>query len=96
MAGNNSDFWGQTLEYGYKNKLGAKLPNEEFRSEKAYYANITDFFYDFRREPYFNARSAIRDQGECAASWAFSTVGNFLFIFCLVCIFINLIFKFNF
>jgi hypothetical protein len=35
-------------------------------------------FYDFHEDPkvrdYINKKS-IRDQGECAASWAFSTIG---------------------
>jgi hypothetical protein len=56
--------------------LGTKLPKRDQRS--------LDFedepqikHYDFRDENYILKRksSFIRDQGNCAASWAFSTIG---------------------
>ncbi len=69
-------FWEKTLEYGYKYKLGTQLPVREqrplFAEDKP--AKIS---YDFRDEPYMrNRRDLIRDQGNCAASWAFSTIGK--------------------
>ncbi len=75
-ASNYSFFLNKPLEYGYKTRLGTKLPKRDQRS--------LDFedepqikHYDFRDENYILKRksSFIRDQGNCAASWAFSTIG---------------------
>lgn len=75
QADNHSEFWGLTLEYGYSHKLGVKLPNAEFRNEKAYFANETEDSYDFRWE-HFVRSAPVWNQGECGASWAFSTAGE--------------------
>ena len=81
-AGNYSKWWGKTLKYGFKYQLGTKLGLEnrvkivfrdgredievpesyDFRND----ADVVDYLRDF----------PIRDQGECAASWAFSTIGK--------------------
>lgn len=77
-AGNHSAFWGKTLEHGYKHRLGTQLPNRVQRdyTNEANEKPIKDS-YDFRNEPYIQnsqRKNSIRDQGDCAASWAFSTV----------------------
>ena len=80
-ASNYSMFWGKTLDYGYKHRLGTKIPNREQRALEVDDKPIKDF-YDYRNEPFMvnNPRkNSIRDQGDCAASWAFSTLG----IFCI-------------
>lgn len=71
-------FWGKTLDYGYKNRLGTKIPNREQRALEVDDKPIKEF-YDYRNEPFMvnNPRkNNIRDQGNCGASWAFSTLGN--------------------
>ncbi len=80
-TGNYSFFWGKTLNYGYKHRLGTKLPKREQRSLQLDDSPIFDF-YDFRNEHYIvnNPRkNRIKDQGDCAASWAFSTIGTLIF-----------------
>lgn len=75
-ASNYSMFWGKTLEHGYKHRLGTKLPNREQRALVLDEKPIQES-YDFRQEPYMinsGRRDFIRDQGNCAASWAFSTI----------------------
>ena len=72
-------FWGKTLDYGYKHRLGTKIPTREQRALEVDDKPIKDF-YDYRNEAFMvnNPRkNSIRDQGDCAASWAFSTLGNF-------------------
>ena len=79
-ASNYSAFWGKTLEYGYKYRLGTNLQKmDEKKPEKRFDENIQiPELYDFRKDPKvkdYLRKSSIRDQGECAASWAFSTLG---------------------
>ena len=84
-AGNYTNFWGKKLDYGFARKLGTKLSTERQKP-----MNPRDYFkisdtnkaipetYDFRKDPEVKdslRTSPIRDQGECAASWAFSTIG---------------------
>jgi hypothetical protein len=71
-------FWGKTLDFGYKHRLGTKLPNREQRALVLDQKPIQTE-YDFRNEPFMvnnGRRDLIRDQGNCAASWAFSTIGS--------------------
>jgi hypothetical protein len=75
-ADNYSIFWGKTLEYGYKHRLGTKVPAQIQRPILIDPNPIQDR-YDFREEPFMVdnvRRDYIRDQGECAASWAFSAL----------------------
>lgn len=75
-ATNYSMFWGKTLDFGYKHRLGTKLPNREQRALVLDQKPIQTE-YDFRNEPFMvnnGRRDLIRDQGNCAASWAFSTI----------------------
>lgn len=70
-AANYSNFWGKPLDYGYKNKLGTKLPNREQRALQTDDKPLIDS-YDFRNEPFManmQRRDLIRDQGDCGASW---------------------------
>jgi hypothetical protein len=86
IAGNYSQFWGKPLSYGFNYKLGTKLPEQKQRALDPTTSLAADLFdqeipssYDFREDPdvqQFLRRRPIRDQGECNASWAFSTVGN--------------------
>ncbi len=76
-AGNYSFFWGKSLDYGYKHRLGTKLT---YREQRALQTDESPFIesYDFRNEEYIlnsPRKNRIRDQGECGASWAFSTIG---------------------
>ena len=71
--------WGKTLEFGYKYKLGTKVPIRKRALDKE--DEIEMKFYDFRSESYITKgqkKLKIKDQGNCAASWAFSTIGNIL------------------
>lgn len=80
-ASNYSMFWSKSLEYGYKHKLGTKIPTKVQRPLAIDAQPIQDS-YDFRQEPYManNLRKDyIRDQGECGASWAFSALGLIIF-----------------
>ena len=80
-AQNYSKFWGKAVEYGFKHKLGTLLPLHKQRPMSQSDAKIDskiilqtyDFRDDFEVKDYLNP---IRDQGDCAASWAFSTIGK--------------------
>ena len=84
MAGNYSQFWTKTLEYGYNHKLGTKLskskqvnPLELFETSES--KKSIPIHYDYREDTEvrdFLRSNPIRDQGECGASWAFSTIGT--------------------
>ena len=83
-AGNYSKFWGKTLEYGFKHRLGTKKDLKQEQKSLKFInhekQNITiPEKYDFREDlevKAFLRKKPIRDQGDCAASWAFSTIGN--------------------
>ena len=84
-ASNYSKFWGKTLDYGFSRKLGTKLPTDKQKPLNPLdYFKISDInkaipeTYDFRFDSEVKdslRKHPIRDQGECAASWAFSTIG---------------------
>lgn len=87
-ASNYSKFWQKSLDYGFKHKLGTKLsrfsqkpmspPQDYFQLPEITHNDIPEK-YDFREDPEvkeFLRKKPIRDQGDCAASWAFSTVGK--------------------
>ena len=72
-------FWTKSLDYGYKHKLGTKL---KLKKKQNFVNNFKRVEipqeYDFRKDPVVRDHlrvSPIRDQGDCAASWAFSTIG---------------------
>ena len=84
-AGNNSIFWGKSIEYGFRHKLGTKL-NKDYKTKYDSDFNNYDYendnipdYYDFREDPNVNKylkKNPIKDQGDCAASWAYSTIGK--------------------
>ncbi len=86
-AANYSQFWKRSLDYGFKHRLGTKLSLIKQKPMSPFnYFKITETHkempqsYDFREDPEvknFLRKNPIRDQGDCAASWAFSTIGNF-------------------
>ncbi|KAJ8334559.1 hypothetical protein SKAU_G00401980 [Synaphobranchus kaupii] len=76
-AGNYSQFWGMTLDEGFRFRLGTRRPSRTVMSMNEIQMNIdsTDHL-----PPHFNAAEKWPgkiheplDQGNCAASWAFST-----------------------
>ncbi|MBN3307541.1 TINAL protein, partial [Amia calva] len=76
-AGNYSQFWGMTLEEGLRYRLGTQHPPRAVINMNEMKMNMdsTDYL-----PPYFNAVEKWPgkiheplDQGNCAASWAFST-----------------------
>ena len=78
------------MEYGFKHKLGTRLGDTKqkamnprtFFNLETEHKNIPES-YDFREDPevkeYLRV-NPIRDQGDCAASWAFSTIGNIFLV----------------
>lgn len=77
QAGNYSMFWGKTLEYGYRHRLGTRVVRQTQRPIIIDPQPI-QAEYDFRQEPFMEEivrrPDYIRDQGDCAASWAFSAL----------------------
>lgn len=71
-------FWGKTLEFGYKHRLGTRVVQKVQRPIIIDSEPIQEQ-YDFRQEPFMEhivrRPDYIRDQGDCAASWAFSALG---------------------
>lgn len=80
-----SKFWGKTLSYGYKNRLGALLSTSNQRPFNPYAGYSLDDLdspptdYDFRDFLAYKKLEPIpiRDQGDCPSSWAFSTIGKY-------------------
>lgn len=75
QASNYSMFWGMTLEDGMRYRLGTFKPDAEVERMNPIKNQFTNRLPDS-----FDARvkwpgwvSGVRDQGNCAASWAFST-----------------------
>ncbi len=73
-AANYSFFWGKTLDFGYKHKLGTRL-SWHFQRPLDVEENLEINEYDFRVMNKAGKTRKIQDQGNCGASWAFSTIG---------------------
>jgi hypothetical protein len=79
IAQNYTKFWGKAFDYGYKYKLGTKLSSNQQKPIIQFYDSqdipqTYNFLKDSDVREYLR-ENPIRDQGDCAASWAFSTVG---------------------
>ncbi|KAK6474417.1 tubulointerstitial nephritis antigen-like [Huso huso] len=75
-AGNYSQFWGMSLDEGIRYRLGTNKPSRTVRNMNEIKTNLENVFLPY----YFNAADKWPgkiheplDQGNCAASWAFST-----------------------
>jgi hypothetical protein len=58
-------------------RLGTKVPAQEQKALETE-VKLDIPYYDFREEKYLTEKRTkrmIRDQGNCGASWAFSTIG---------------------
>ena len=83
-ASNYSRLWTKSLDFGYRHKLGALLPNLTQRHQ--YYSDAKFDFEDGssidQLPPFFDYRikasllSRISDQENCGASWAYSFIGD--------------------
>ncbi|XP_039594791.1 tubulointerstitial nephritis antigen-like isoform X1 [Polypterus senegalus] len=76
-AGNYSQFWGMTLEEGIKHRLGTAEPSPSIleMTEMKVKADLSNGLPEFFTASYkwSNWIHGPLDQGNCAASWAFST-----------------------
>jgi hypothetical protein len=79
-AGNYSFLWGKTLDFGYRNKLGTRLPRDNQRPLDVE-ESLDVEEYDFREVNEAAKNRKIQDQGNCGASWAFSTLGDLMEFF---------------
>ncbi|CAH1775183.1 unnamed protein product [Owenia fusiformis] len=74
-AGNYSFLWGKTLGFGLKYRLGTFLPDSDVIHMTSLRVRVDERLpsaFDSRDE-WEGSVSAIRDQGNCGSSWAFST-----------------------
>ena len=86
-AGNYSKFWGMTLDEGIRKRLGTHKPDSivlGMNPIKVYVNGRLPNSFD-SREKWPGWVHGIRDQGNCASSWAFSTTGSNLLVI-LVCL----------
>lgn len=74
-AANYSFFWGKTLKDGIKYRLGTMPPNPQVLNMNPVQMESADEPLESfdSREKWPNYIHPVRDQGDCAASWAFST-----------------------
>ncbi|KAM5181165.1 tubulointerstitial nephritis antigen-like [Mantella aurantiaca] len=77
-AGNNTQFWGMTLDEGIQYRLGTTKPSSTVMNMNELHVNMNNDVLP----SYFNAADKWPgmiheplDQGNCAGSWAFSTAG---------------------
>ncbi|XP_060072322.1 tubulointerstitial nephritis antigen-like isoform X1 [Ylistrum balloti] len=77
-AGNYSAFWGMTLDEGIRYRLGTIPPDADVRNMKPVRGYTNTYLPDdFDSRIQWPGRiHPIRDQGNCGASWAFSTVAT--------------------
>jgi C1A family cysteine protease len=75
-ARNYTMFWGRTLSDGIKYRLGTLFPEQSVQNMNEILIKPKELPPAFdAREKWPNYIHPIRDQGDCASSWAFSTTG---------------------
>ena len=76
---NYTFFWGMTLGEGVRFKLGTKRPVKTVKQMASMHVSINDVLpenFD-GRVVWADLITPIQDQGNCGASWAFSTTSRF-------------------
>ena len=77
-------FWGRTLQDGLKYRLGTMYPDSAVQNMHGILAPTVDSLPNMfdSREKWQGLISPVRDQGDCGASWAFSTICEFCVRWC--------------
>ncbi|VDD97640.1 unnamed protein product [Enterobius vermicularis] len=76
-AANYSEFWGKTLEQGVRYRLGTLFPEKSARNMNEVVIKPRELPSSFdAREKWPEYIHAVRDQGDCGSSWAFSTTAT--------------------
>ncbi|KRZ37955.1 putative peptidase C1-like protein, partial [Trichinella pseudospiralis] len=74
-SANYSTFWGKTLDEGFSYRLGTLLPEKSVKNMNEILIEMSNFLPESfdARERWPSFIHPVRDQGDCASSWAFST-----------------------
>lgn len=70
-------FWGKTLQEGVRYRLGTRPPSQQVLDMNPVKMDSVAYLPESfdSRQKWPNYIHSVRDQGDCAASWAFSTAG---------------------